>query len=149
MIEIIEKQRKTNPCQLANDRHKLIKTQARRFALVLLSGFILSTFTPVSVAQIQDHSRLILPKGAIARLGKGGVTYRNRGIAFSPDGSLLTVATSIGIWLYDAETFDEIALLTGHKDEVTTVAFSPDGTKLAGRIDCGMWKQTTTRHSPR
>ncbi len=77
------------------------------------------------------------------------MTYRNRGIAFSPDGSLLTVATSIGIWLYDAETFDEIALLTGHKDEVTTVAFSPDGTKLAGRIDCGMWKQTTTRHSPR
>ena len=89
MIEIFEKQRKTNPCQLANDRHKLIKTQARRFALVLLSGFILSTFTPVSVAQIQDHSRLILPEGAIARLGKGGVTYRNRGIAFSPDGKIL------------------------------------------------------------
>ena len=68
-----------------------------------------------------------LPDGAIARLGKGGVSYRDRGIAFSPDGSRLAVATSMGVWLYDAETFDELALLTGHKEEVTVVAFSPDG----------------------
>ena len=37
----------------------------------------------------------------------------------------------MGVWLYDAETFDELALLTGHKEEVTVVAFSPDGAKLA------------------
>ena len=72
-----------------------------------------------------------LPAGAIARLGKGGVSYRDRGIAFSPDGRRLAGATSLGVWLYDAETFDELALLTGHKEEVTVVAFSPDGTKLA------------------
>ena len=59
------------------------------------------------------------------------MSYRDRGIAFSPDGSRLAVATSMGVWLYDTETFDEIALLTGHKEEVTVVAFSPDGTKLA------------------
>ena len=108
-----------------------MKTQAPLFILTLLGSLTLSTFTPVSVAQIQDYLRVNLPDSAVARLGKGGVSYRDRGIAFSPDGRRLAVATSMGVWLYDAETFDELALLTGHKEEVTTVAFSPDGTKLA------------------
>ena len=108
-----------------------MKTQALRLTLILLSSLTLFTFITVSVAQTQDYSRVNLPDGAIARLGKGGVSYRNHSIAFSPDGSCLAVATSMGVWLYDAETFDEIALLTGHKEEVTVVAFSPDGTKLA------------------
>ena len=100
-----------------------MNTQALRFTIILLSSFILFTFTPVSAAQIQDYSRLNLPDGAIARLGKGGVSYSDRGIAFSPDGNRLAVATSIGVWLYDAETFNEIALLTGHKDAVSSVEF--------------------------
>ena len=108
-----------------------MQTHALRLTLILLSSLTLFTFITVSVAQTQDYSRVNLPDGAIARLGKGGVSYRDRGIAFSPDGSRLAVATSMGIWLYDAETFDELKLLTGHKEEVNTVAFSPDGTKLA------------------
>ena len=108
-----------------------MKTQALRFTFILLSSLTFSIFTPVSIAQTQDYSRVNLPDGAIARLGKGGVSYQDRGIAFSPDGRRLAVATSMGAWLYDAETFDELALLTGHKEEVTVVAFSPDGTKLA------------------
>lgn len=107
-----------------------MKTQALRFTFILLSSLTFSIFTPDSIAQPQDHLRVNLPDGAIARLGKGGVSYKDRGIAFSPDGRRLAVATSMGVWLYDAETFDEIALLTGHKEEVTVVAFSPDGTKL-------------------
>ncbi|RKU07490.1 hypothetical protein C6502_17080 [Candidatus Poribacteria bacterium] len=108
-----------------------MKTHALCFTVILLSNFALSIFTPDSIAQTQDYSTVNLPDGAIARLGKGGVSYRDRGIAFSPDGSRLAVATSMGVWLYDTETFDELALLTGHKEEVTVVAFSPDGTKLA------------------
>ena len=108
-----------------------MKTQAFRFTLILLSSFTLSTLTTVSIAQPQDYSGVNLPDGAITRLGKGGVSYEDRGIAFSPDGSRLALATSMGVWLYDAETFDELALLTGHKEEVTVVAFSSDGTKLA------------------
>ena len=108
-----------------------MKPQAFCFTLILLSSLILSIFTPVSAAQTQDYSRVNLPDGAIARLGKGGVSYRNHSIAFSPDGSCLAVATSMGVWLYDTETFDELALLSGHKEEVTAVAFSPDSTKLA------------------
>ena len=108
-----------------------MKTQVCRFTFILLSTLALFTTTTVSIAQTQDYSRVNLPEGAIARLGKGGVSYDDRGIAFSPDGSRLAVATSMGVWLYDTETFDEIALLTGHKEAVTAVAFSPDGTKLA------------------
>ena len=115
-----------------------MKTQALRFTLILLSSLTLSTSAPVSVAQLQDYSKLNLPDGAIVRMGKGSVSYDDRGIAFSPDGSRLAVATSIGIWLYDVETFDEIALLTGHTEEATAVAFSPDGTKLAS-VAGGYW----------
>ena len=133
-------------------------TQALRFTLILLSTLTLSMFTPVSVAQTQDYSRVNLPDGAIVRLGKGGVSYEDRGIAFSPDGSRLAVATSIGIWLYDVETFDELALLTGHTGETTAVAFSPDGTKLAAGVGAdvagnaqalGCRDRTKYRHIPR
>ncbi len=46
---------------------------------------------------------LALPDGSIARLGKGSVDE----IAFSPDGKILAVASSIGVWLYDAHTYEE------------------------------------------
>ena len=52
-------------------------------------------------------------------------------IAYSPDGTRLAVASSIGIWLYDTTTGQEVALLTGHTAGVRSVAFSPDGRTLA------------------
>ena len=69
----------------------------RLFHIALLSITVL--FVPESRAQ--DHTRLSLPEGAIARLGKGWI---NKSIAYSPDGTRLAVASSIGIWLYDAHT---------------------------------------------
>ena len=107
------------------------RTQALGFTLILLNSLALSIFIPVSVAQTQNYTWVNLPEGAIARLGKGGVSYRDRGIAFSPDGNRLAVATSMGIWLYDTKTFEAVALLSGYKEQVDAVAFSPDGTKLA------------------
>ena len=51
-------------------------------------------------------------------------------------GSRLAVASSIGVWIYDANTGDEVALLTGHASIVRAVAFSPDGNTLAsGSLD--------------
>ena len=69
-----------------------------------------------------------LPEGAKARLGKGRV----RQIAHAPDGARLAVATSSGIWLYDAQTGEELNLfppanLTG------SAVFSPDSQMLATR----------------
>ncbi len=86
-------------------------------ALILLSLFSLSTFA-------QDYTQWSLPEGAKMRLGKGRLSGN---IAYSPDGTRLAVASEIGIWLYDATTHQEVALLTGHTSEVTSVAFSPDG----------------------
>ena len=69
-----------------------------------------------------------LPEGAIARLGNGIIHE----IVYSPDGRQIAVASSIGIWVYDAEKSIAVALLEG--SNVTCIAYSPDGKSIAG---CG------------
>lgn len=60
----------------------------------------------------QDYTRWHLPEGSKARLGKGSITGN---IAYSPDGTRLVVPSSIGIWIYDAHTLEEVGLITEHK----------------------------------
>ena len=101
--------------------------------------FPLSTFA-------QDYTRLGLPEGAKARLGKGHITGN---ITYSPDGTRLGVASSIGIWIYDAHTGEELALLTGHTEDVSGVLFSPDGSTLASwSLDytVRLWDVNTGEH---
>ena len=88
--------------------------------LILFILFSSNTFA-------QDYMQWGLPEGATARLGKGSINE----IQFSPDGTRLAVASSIGIWLYDTATHREVALFTGHTDSVESIAFSPDGRTLA------------------
>ena len=94
---------------------------------VLLSIFL--TFTIISMLFLPNTfaQEWELPKGAIARLGKGGVGD----IKYSPDGRLLAVASRIGIWLYDVATLQEAAFLTGDTNGIICVAFSPDGRTFA------------------
>ena len=97
------------------------------FSLVVLSaGFL---FAQNCLAQY--HTRMDLPEGALARLGKGSIGEGDRAMAYSPDGTWLAVAGSIGIWLYDAQSGNEIALFMGHTDGIRSVAFSSDGGMLA------------------
>ena len=96
-------------------------------------------------ANPQDYTQWGLPDGAIARLDKGEISE----IAYSPDGARLAVASSIGIWLYDTATYQEVALLTGHTDWVWSVAFSPDGGTLASGSGDGtvrLWDALTGAH---
>ena len=86
-----------------------------------------SNDTPV----FQNSQTWNLPENAIARFGKGVMGGSDRAVAFSPDGTRFAVATGAGIWIYDAKTYREISLLTGHTGVVRTVAFSPDGKTLA------------------
>ena len=90
--------------------------------------FIFVTLLLLPDTFAQDYTRWGLPEGAKARLGKGRISGN---IAYSPDGALLAVASSIGIWLYDTGTYQEVALLTGHTNRAYSVAFSPDGNTLA------------------
>lgn len=73
----------------------------------------------------QSTSQWGLPAGAKARIGKG-LIYE---IQLSPDGTHLAVASSIGIWLYNARTGAAIRLLAGQG--IRSVSFSPDGSILA------------------
>ena len=41
------------------------------------------------------------------------------------------MASGTEIWLYDAQTGEELDLLAGHTDVVISIAFSPDGNTLA------------------
>ena len=88
----------------------------------------------VDIAEYELYTQLSLPEGAKARLGKGRIDD----IVYSPDGTRLAVASSINIWIYDAQTGEELALLIGHQDEVRRVMFSPDSTTLAS----GAWGGT-------
>ena len=92
---------------------------------ILLIWFSIFAFAPNTSAQ--DSPQWHLPEGAKARIGKG----RAIDIALSPDGTQLAVATGLGVWLYNASTGAEIALLTGHTDRVNSVAYSPNGKTLA------------------
>ena len=83
---------------------------------------------------VADYTTWHLPEGVLARLGKGTV----EAVAFSPpDGQMLAVASSIGIWLYDVATYRELALLE-HTARVSSVSFSADGSTLAS----GSWDGT-------
>ncbi|MDE0297628.1 MAG: hypothetical protein OXN17_03270 [Candidatus Poribacteria bacterium] len=93
-----------------------------QFYLLIVSVFFLEG------GFAQNYTRWELHEGAKMRLGKGEITCK---IAYSPDGTRLAVASSIGVWLYDANTGAEVSLLTGHSEEVYAVAFSPDGSVLA------------------
>ena len=95
----------------------------------------------------QDSPQWRLPETVKARLGKGRISE----FQYSPAGTRLAVASSIGIWFYDTATLQEVDLFTGHTSWVTSIAFSPAGGMLAsggGREDntIRLWDATTGEH---
>ncbi len=93
--------------------------------IYLIALFITLVFVLNTLAQ--DSPQWHLPEGAKMRLGKG----RAGEIAYSPDGTKLAVASGIGIWIYDAQTGEELDLFPANRFEVRNIAFSPDGSMLA------------------
>ena len=96
-------------------------------------------------ASAQEDMRWTLPEGAVARFGKGSLKQ----IQYSPDGTRFAIKSAIGIWLYDAATYQGIALLIGHTGEVNSAAFSPDGNTIATGSDdktVRLWSGTTGEH---
>ena len=66
------------------------------------------------------------PDQPTLRLGKGSLA----GVAYSPDGKMLAVAGSLGVWLYDAADLTEVGILE-QSPPASHVEFSPDGRTLA------------------
>ena len=97
-----------------------------RLFLTILTLILISTlFSPNTFAQ--DYTQWELPEGATARLGKGGI----RKIQYSPDNRFLAVASTIGIWIYDAVTLQEALLFAGNMDGISCMSLSPDGRTFA------------------
>ncbi|RKU15307.1 hypothetical protein C6503_13795 [Candidatus Poribacteria bacterium] len=112
--------------------------------LLLYIAFMLIANPFLSNGFAQDYTQWQLPEGAKMRLGKGKIND----ITFSSDGTRFAVAATIGIWIYDAETGEEFALLTGHQREVKAVEFSLDGRTFTS-VDAGgetrLWDATTRK----
>ena len=93
--------------------------------------FTLSFFTFLPQTAAEDITEWGLPEGGVARLGKGTI----REIVYSPDGTHLAVASSTGIWMYDAQTYLERSLTPlGTEDDGQW--FSPDlQTRVSSKYD--------------
>ena len=78
-----------------------------------------------NAAQGTEQNILLLPQTAIS-------------LDFSPDGSLLAVATGNDVQLWDVTSATQIATLSSHSAPVSLVAFSADGKTLAS---CGQDNQ--------
>ena len=146
--------------------HSLDPTLQLDMKIVVVSIILSAAVSVNGVAQ--EYMRWGLPEGATMRIGRGMM----RDLAYSPDGSRLAIASSIGIWLYDAATLEEVALISHHvriansfeislndaetleegalirqhAGEMLSVAYSPDGSLLAGGSENGrmrLWDATT------
>ena len=107
--------------------------------IAVYTVFITGTFA-------EDSTQWKLPEGAIARIGKGWINQ----VQYFRDGSRFAVASSIGIWIYDAHTGEELDLLTEQVYRVYSIAFTADGNMFAtgdshGRIF--LWDAHTGQHN--
>ncbi len=119
---------------------------------LLITILFLISIPFLSTAFSQNYSQWGLPDGAKRRIGKGYITGN---MVFSPDSTRLAVASSIGIWIYDGQTGEELDLLTNNVGFVRSIAFSPDNKTLVGSsasefylwdVDSGKLKLTISAH---
>jgi WD40 repeat protein len=93
----------------------------------LLTTQIITQLTKVVATQTPDSDFMIDSYGnSVMHIEKGDL-YQ---IAYSPDRKYLAAASSIGIFIYDADLLSEVQFLNTGK-LVNSIAFSPDGQLLA------------------
>lgn len=99
---------------------------------------------PVPAPEIDAGPQVIQPDNAgqlaeLARLGKGTILSAP---VYSPDGKRLAIPTAAGIYLYDANTLEELHKI---RQGTSFIAFSPNGSLLAasGRGSVSLWNSAT------
>ena len=75
----------------------------------------------------QNCTESELPLGLRAKLDRKQVTN----LVFSPDGTRLAAGGDGRIWLYDATSGAQFAMLSGYTERIRALAFAPDNTLLA------------------
>jgi WD40 repeat protein len=93
--------------------------------LVLAPGLPVLVGTPVPQPQVPISPDNVNKITELALWGKGQA-FR---VAYSPDGKRLAIGTSIGVWLYDAKTLQQIRFIN-MDSKVYNLAFSPDSETL-------------------
>lgn len=128
-------------------------TRKISISLLIITVFSISLISIITKRQEHDivedltidSPQLYLPDDDVmARIGKGEI----KNIKYSPDGTILAVATGIGLWLYDVNDTDEFVLLMPHTSTITCVSFSPDGkTIVTGSNDAivRLWDVNTKK----
>lgn len=92
-----------------------------------------------------DYKQWHLPEGVKARIGSGTISA----MQYSPDGNLLAVVSSIGVWILNAQTAEPQHLLAAHTGVINSISFSADGSTLAVGTENGtaqLWDTSTGEH---
>ena len=95
------------------------------FTFFIVSILNLST----AFAQYEPHTQVSLPDGAIARFGTGGFWRMN--YASNGTETRFFILSSLGMWIYDADTLQVRDLLIEGFRGHSSRSFSPDGNTFA------------------
>lgn len=117
-----------------------------RFSFTLMILTFGALILAVDIAARSD--KWGLPEGARSRIGKGTISSGSNVIEYAPDGTQIALASSIGIWIYDARTYQERALFGAHAGVVLSIAYSPNGNMLVSGGEDGavrFWDTTSGR----
>ena len=106
-------------------------------ALLFIVGYFVYSKVNLSNKIVLPSYMGPVPDGALIRLGKGGISV----FAISPDGNYLAIGNEIGIYLYNAKTFEQ--LWVNPCGNIRFLEFSPNSQFLIGISD----KNTTYQRS--
>ncbi|MCE2414533.1 WD40 repeat domain-containing protein [Candidatus Poribacteria bacterium] len=112
-----------------------------RYLPTLLILLLISTFCLPTTLFAQSP----LPEDAKTKFNVG----RIYDVEYSPDGTLLAVANSVGIWIYDTTAYQLLRLVKSRRTGVHKIVFSPDGSIIASEEELSrihLWDVNTGKH---